>query len=505
MSKVFWWLIEATFFLRLNAKLANLDIATLEDPSKNDLFAKVRENGVWRIQNFVERQFYVAQNVLEVCVAAAILVAAEWWVLPVVVVTAVPSLLVEMRYGREVWGIHSAGAQTRRHFWEYNRHFTSIASLIEMKIFRSAAFLYGRMDQLLRTFRSAEQKNERAKLLRSVAALSVAQLGAGAAIIGLATAVIHGDIKVGTFVFFLATLGQLRQSLSGLFNNVARQYEDNLFVDDIFTVLDLPPHLPQTTSPTKLKATTPDIAFENVGFTYPDSDTPALHDVNLNVPAGTKVAIVGENGAGKSTLIKLLCRFYDPTEGKVIVNGENLNSLDQTAWHGRLGALFQGFPEYDLPVREAIGISNINVKPTDKLVKAAAERSGAAEFIERWPNGYDQQLGKRFDNGREPSHGQWQKIALARVFFRDSQVIILDEPTASIDAEAEARIFEQLEQLPNDRTVFLISHRFSTVRNADLICVVDRGTITEQGSHDELVALGGTYARLFNLQAAGYQ
>lgn len=505
VGKLFWWFLEATFYLKMNAKMASLDLATVEDPSKNDLFAKVRENGFWRIQNFVERQFYVAQNLLEIGLASAILLAADWWVLPLVVATAAPSLVVELAYGREVWGINTSSSQVRRRFWEYNRHFVQLSSLIEMKIFRSASFLYGRMDQLLKQFRNAERGNEHTRLLRGIAATTLAQVGTGAAVAGLAVAVVRGHIQVGTFVFFLATLRQLRQSLASLFFNVGKQYEDNLFVNDIFTVMDMAQHLPEPASPKRLPAATPNIAFENVAFGYPGTDAEVLQGINLKIPAGTKVAIVGENGAGKSTLIKLLCRIYDPTSGRITASGVDLRDLEQEQWHARLGALFQGFPEYDLSVREAIGISKTDREPTDRLVRAAAERSGADEFIGQWPNGYDQQLGKKFEGGREPSHGQKQKLALARVFFRDSQIIILDEPTASIDAEAEMRIFEQLENLPADRTAFLISHRFSTVRNADLICVVEGGTISEQGTHDELIARGGTYARLFKLQAAGYQ
>ncbi len=230
-----------------------------------------------------------------------------------------------------------------------------------------------------------------------------------------------------------------------------------------------------------------------------------LKDFSLAIAAGEKIAIVGANGAGKTTLIKLLCRFYDPAGGVITVGGKNIQDIDLESWYQQFGVLFQDYAQYHFMVKDVIKVGDMGARGTPEKVRAAAQASEADAFIAEWEKAYEQMLGKQFTGGVEPSIGQWQKLALARAFYRDPRVLILDEPTSSIDAESEAKIFEKLEQLPKDRTVILISHRFSTVRQANRICVIEDGRLAELGTHEELLALGGTYARLFNLQARGYR
>ncbi len=218
-----------------------------------------------------------------------------------------------------------------------------------------------------------------------------------------------------------------------------------------------------------------------------------------------KMAMVGVNGAGKSTFIKLLLRFYDPTEGRILIGGHDLRDVKLESWYEHIGALFQDYPNYRFKVNEAIASSTPDIPYASKVIDSA-QRSGSSDFIEaNWEHKYEQQLGREFTDGVEPSGGQWQKLALARAFYRDANVLILDEPTAAVDAEAEAKIFERLEQLPKNKTVFLISHRFSTVRHADEIVIIENGQITEQGSHEALLKKRSTYARLFKIQAKGYK
>ena len=248
-----------------------------------------------------------------------------------------------------------------------------------------------------------------------------------------------------------------------------------------------------------------EIVFDNVSFSYPGAGKPTLKNISLKITAGEKIALVGSNGAGKTTLIKLLCRFYDPTEGKITVNGRDLKEIKLESYYSMIGVLFQEYSNYRLLVKEAIGVGRASARMNlDKIIKAA-EQSDADLFISKWADKYEQQLGKEYTCGVEPSIAQWQKLALARAFYRDPNIYILDEPTSSIDGEAEAKIFEKLGQLPADRTVILISHRFSTVRKANRIVVMEDGAITENGTHEELLANDRTYARLFKLQAKGYQ
>ncbi len=311
---------------------------------------------------------------------------------------------------------------------------------------------------------------------------------------------------IGTLTFILASVGELSSSLTELFVFLGRQYADSLFVTDTFKFLDSKPIITSPTNCLNLNpATTPHIVFDNITFTYPRAKKPALQNFSLEIKPGEKVAIVGVNGAGKTTLVKLLFRFYDPQIGKITIDGIDIKEIDLNCWYQKIGAIFQDYAHYHLLVRDAIAIGNSGEETSVEKVKSAAQFAEVATFIEEWKDKYNTMLGKQFAGGVEPSIGQWQKLALARTFYRDPKLWILDEPTSSIDSEAEAKIFEQLQSLPEDRSVILISHRFSTVRKADKIVVIKDGTIAETGSHEELLARKGTYARLFNLQALGYK
>ena len=326
------------------------------------------------------------------------------------------------------------------------------------------------------------------------------------AIVYFVLQVVKGNLLIGTLTFILASIGDLRQSLSGLFSNLGRQYQDSLFVTDIFRFLSLKPIIKKPEKGIVLDSKqTPEIAFEHVTFSYPGTKKTVLKDFSLKIAPGEKIALVGVNGAGKTTFVKLLCRFYDPDGGKITIDGHDLKEIDLESWYNQLGAIFQDYARYHFIVKEAIAVGRTGVASSLEKVKEAAKASEADTFIEEWEKKYDQMLGKEFTEGTEPSIGQWQKLALARTFYRDPRILILDEPTSSIDAEAEAKIFEKLELLPKDRTVILISHRFSTVRQADKIGVVEEGGLKELGTHEDLLKLNGTYANLFTLQAKGYK
>jgi ATP-binding cassette subfamily B protein len=247
------------------------------------------------------------------------------------------------------------------------------------------------------------------------------------------------------------------------------------------------------------------IEFRDVSFKYPGTDNYALRHIDLCIHPGEKLALVGANGAGKTTLVKLLTRLYDPTEGQVLLDGVDLREYDIDELRQRIGVIFQDFVRYHLPARENIGFGQIAALDDQPRILSASERSGAHAVIERLPQGYDTQLGRWFRKGRELSGGEWQKVALGRAFMRDSEVLVLDEPTAALDAENEAAVFAKFKELTAGKMAVLISHRFSTVRMADRIAVIENGTVSELGTHAELLALGGTYARLFTIQAEGYR
>jgi ATP-binding cassette subfamily B protein len=305
----------------------------------------------------------------------------------------------------------------------------------------------------------------------------------------------------------LGAIRELQNALSAFFLSLGSQYQQSLFVDDLFKVMDTKPAIARKADGAVLAPRAPEIVLENVSFAYPGTKNLVLKDVSLKIRSGEKFALVGMNGSGKTTLVKLICRIYDPTLGRVLVNGHDLRDVDLDSWHHQIGVLFQDYATYHFLVKDVIAMGRHNGSPCADMdrVRQAAVMSGSDAFIEEWAKRYEQMIGREFTDGIDPSKGQLQKLALARSFYRDPRLMVLDEPTASIDAEAEARIFEQLEALPEDKTVILISHRFSTVRKAGQICVLKDGSVEEIGTHDELMRLGNTYARLFQLQAAGYR
>ncbi|MEK7610446.1 MAG: ABC transporter ATP-binding protein [Patescibacteria group bacterium] len=506
LGRQLWFYIEAKFELDLIRKRSQIDVATYENPKLNDLFNKVNENGVWRVRSFIDRQFFILQNILEVVIAGVILAVVNWWILLITAITVVPTLITEIKYGHLVWGIHSARAETRRRYWDTRGYFNRLSDLMELKLFQNLGHFRQIIKNLFMAFQDDERRGDRKRLWHQLGSLFVSNLGLAAATIWFVWQVVEGNLLIGTFTFLMASIGDLRQSLSGLFRNLGRQYQDSLFVTDLFRLLDLKPDLPQPRAGFKLDAAnTPEIVFDQVSFSYPDSSELVLKNFSLRIPPGEKLALIGINGVGKTTLVKLLCRFYDPTAGRILIAGHDLREIDLDSWYQMLGILFQDYSRYNFTVSDAITVGRTSESPSLIRAKSAAVASEADTFIEKWEHGYEQMLGKWFTSGLEPSTGQWQKLALARTFYRDPRVLVLDEPTSSIDAEAEAKIFAKLESLPPDRTVILISHRFSTVRQANRIAVLENGALTELGSHNALIKLKGTYAKLFNLQARGYQ
>lgn len=506
LSKLFWFFLDEKIETLIIKKKGELDVATHENPEHKDLFNRVSEEGTWRVRNFIDRQFYIFQNIIEVTIASAILIFSQWQVFLVILIGTLPELIVEARYGRMVWDIHSGRAETRRKYWELHSHFNALPSLVELKLFQNIPHFFSAIKELFHSFQMEEKKNEKKKLLSQLFVLCFSQLVIAFAIVYFILQVVKGNLLIGTLTFILASVGDLRQSLSGLFSNLGRQYQDSLFVTDIFKMLDLKPAVEKPKKGVILDSKeTPEIIFENVTFSYPGTKTAILKNFSLKIAPGEKIALVGINGAGKTTFVKLLCRFYDPDQGKIIIGGHNLRELDLESWYGQLGAIFQDYSRYHFIVKEAIAIGRTGTTSSFEKVKEAAQSSEADIFIEEWEKKYEQMLGKEFTEGVEPSIGQWQKLALARTFYRAPSVLVLDEPTSSIDAAAEAKIFEKLENLPRDRTVILISHRFSTVRQADKIGVIEEGELKELGTHEDLLKLSGTYAHLFNLQAKGYK
>jgi len=321
----------------------------------------------------------------------------------------------------------------------------------------------------------------------------------------IALAAIAGRITLGDMTMYLLVFKQAQSSFASSLSSIGGMYEDNLYLSTLYEFLEEPVPTPggyANTGPLPGDG----VRFEQVTFTYPGNETPALQNITLQLKPGQKLALVGENGSGKTTLIKLLTRLYTPTSGRVLLDGRDLNEWDPQALRHRIGVIFQDFVRYQLTMGENIGVGDVqHLRDPDRWSEAAI-KGMAMPFIEKLPSGFDTQLGKWFEGGRELSLGQWQKVALARAFMRQgADILVLDEPTAAMDAEAEAHIFDHFREATEHQMAILISHRFSTVRMADQIVVLREGRLVEHGSHEELMACNGYYAHLFSIQAAGYQ
>lgn len=374
-----------------------------------------------------------------------------------------------------------------------------------MKLFQNIKSFIQIITNLLEKYQNKEIKSEKTRVKLEIFAKLISQITFGIAIIYYSMEVIGHRMDIGTYTFMIASIATFKDAVSGLTITLARQYADNMFVTDTFELLSLQPFIVSPINAIPIDSKKINIEFKNVSFQYPETEKIVLKNFNLRINHGDKIAIIGVNGAGKTTLIKLLCRFYDPTEGEILINGINLKNINLENWYSKLGALFQDFERYYFTTKQLISLGDTEKLFKMSRIKSSAKLSGAHDFISEWPNKYDQMMGKNFSEGVEPSVGQWQKLALARTYYRDPKIMILDEPTASIDAEAEAKIFNELNRTTKNKTVILISHRFSTVRNADKICVIKDGKLAEYGSHKQLIKLNKTYARLFNLQAKGYK
>jgi ATP-binding cassette subfamily B protein len=315
-----------------------------------------------------------------------------------------------------------------------------------------------------------------------------------------------GVFTIGVLTFLAGSFRQSRDVIQRILLSLSQVYEQSLYLDDLFSFLALEPHIrPRAGAlPVPVPIRT-GFAFENVGFRYPGAETWAVRGLDFSLAPGERLALVGENGAGKTTLVKLLARLYDPTEGRILLDGVDLREYDVDSLRRNVGVIFQDFVRYDFILRENIAVGNIAKREDEQRIESAAQRSLADSVAARLAGRYDQMLGRRFDGGVELSGGEWQKVALARAYIRDAQLLILDEPTAALDARAEYQVFLRFSELTQGRMAVLISHRFSTVRMADRILVLQGGELVEHGTHEALVAQGGLYAELFQLQAAGYR
>jgi ATP-binding cassette subfamily B protein len=507
--------------VRLMRHAATLDLQQFEDPEFYDHLERARRQTTGRI-GLIAMLLAMAQDLITLASLAAALVVHNPWLLLLLVVAILPSFLGETHFASLSYSLLFRWTPERREL-DYLRFVgASNTTAKEVQMFGLAAWLSDRYALLAQRYYDENKKLSVRKGIISALLSIIGTLGYYGAYVTILLGAVAGSITLGTLTFLAAAFGRSRDLIQRLLLSASDIYEQSLYLRDLFVFFEMKPNIssvadaPPVPSPIRTG-----FVFEDVGFKYPSSERWAIRHVNLAIAPGERIALVGENGAGKTTITKLLARLYDPTEGRILLDGRDLREYDLASVRESIGVIFQDFVRYDMRFDENVGVGQIQ-EVTSYLASArdalpgapvappaaledAAQRSLAASLLPRFELGYRQMLGRRFDDGVDLSGGEWQKIALARAYMRSAQLLILDEPTAALDARAEYEVFVRFNQLMAGRMAVVISHRFSTVRMADRIVVLSGGAVVEEGTHETLLARGGLYAELFEMQAAGYR
>jgi ATP-binding cassette subfamily B protein len=497
-------LSQRVHFLILD-KALTLSLSQFEDSELYDKLNRARQEASVRPLSLVNRTFALAQNLISLGSYAGLLLAFSPWAVAILVAAGLPAFVAETRFSGERFRAFQWRSPDRRMLAYLEIVLAREDHVKEVKLFELGSRLLTRFREI---FRRIYAEEKRLTIRRDGWGFVLGLVSSGAfygAYAWIALATIDGAISLGEMTMYLLLFKQGQSAVAAMLGAIGGMYEDNLYLSNLYDFLEQPAggvHGTATSGPDPNAG----IEFEGVAFTYPGATRPALRDVTLRVRPGQSVALVGSNGSGKTTLVKLLAGLYTPTAGIVRYQGRDLREWDPVVLRQRVGVIFQDFNRYQLTVGENIGAGDVGAFEDRGRWSEAASKGQAAEFIGQLPSAYDTQLGRWFNNGQELSGGQWQRIALARAFMRTgAEILVLDEPTAAMDAEVEADVFEHFRALTAGRIAVLISHRFSTVRYADQIVVLDEGRVVEQGSHEELMALAGRYAHLFNLQARAYR
>ena len=502
-------LLRAQLGQRVNVmileKAITLDLAQFEDSEFYDKLTRARREASSRPLSLVNRTFGLGQNLISLVSYGVLLVQFSPWAVLILVLAGLPAFVAETRFSGEAFTLFRwRSPETRMQIYLE----TVIAredNVKEVKLFGLGPLLLERYRNIFRRLYKADRalairRDGWGFLLGLIGTLAL--YGAYA---WIAFATVAARITLGQMTMYLMLFRQGQSAVSAILSAIGGMYEDNLYLSTLYEYLETP-----TSKPDAGHTSGPDpedgIRFEAVSFTYPGASQAALKNIDLHIHPGKSLALVGENGSGKTTLIKLLTRLYYPDQGRILLDGMDLKDWDEDALRQRIGVIFQDFSRYQFLVGENIGAGDVRYFDDEQRWRSAADKGMADVFIEDLPAAYDTQLGKWFKDGQELSGGQWQKIALSRAFMRtDADILVLDEPTAAMDAGAEAKIFEHFRKLTKNRIAILISHRFSTVRMASQIIVIENGKVIERGTHEQLMELNGHYANLFSLQAAGYR
>lgn len=496
--------------LQVMEKANTLDLAFFEDATFYDALQQAQREATQRPVGMISTTFGLGRTLVTFISMIAILTHLAWWIALLALLSPVPSFIANVRYGW--WGYQVMRRQSplRREMAYYNQVLTTDTFNKEVKLFTLGGFFLDLYKRRALAYYEQARSIIVPRYLASFGWGALSLVADGIVYSYVALQAVAGRINIAGLTFYTQAALSLGSSFEGLLDGISSTYENNLFINTLFDFLAYQPAIVSPPGGLVPEGDGMTVEFRHVSFRYPGSagrgEKPqALRDVSFTIRAGEAVALVGRNGAGKTTIVKLLTRLYDPDDGQILINGRDIKEYDLEALRRTVGVIFQDFATYHLSAGRNIGIGQVDAIDDAAGVRVAAAKSGAAAVIERLPSGYESMLGKWFEKGEQLSGGEWQKIALARAFMRDAQLLILDEPTSSLDPQAEYEVFRRFRELTSGKSAVFISHRFSTVRLANRIIVLEDGGVLEEGTHAELLARGGRYAELFSLQAEAYR
>lgn len=497
--------VSMTSSIRLMRHAATLDLRDFEDAEFQDRLERARRQTSGRL-GLMAQLFGQAQDVVTVASLIVGLGVYAPWLIVLLVVALLPAFIGEAHFNAQAYTLDFRRTPERRELDYLRQTAASAETVKEVKIFGLDGFLIERYATLAADFNAANRRLGMRRAGWGGLFSAIGTVGYYLAYGYIVWRTLAGDFSVGDLTFLAGSFLRLRGLLSGLLTGFSTTAAQALYLDDLFSFFDVRPQI--LSRPGALPVPRPitqGFVFEDVGFIYPSAERWAVRHMSFTLQAGEVLALVGENGAGKTTLVKLLTRLYDPVEGRILLDGRDLRDYDLDDLRAAIGVIFQDFVHYNLTAGDNIAVGRIDARADRARIVQAAERAQADEVVGRLRDGYDQMIGKRFRNGVELSGGEWQKIAIARAYMREADVLILDEPTAALDARAEFEVFQRFKELSREKTAILISHRFSSVRMADRILVLADGRVEAAGTHEQLIRQSGRYAELFELQAAGYR